>query len=39
MKSLDIHMIDYHPLGGSSNMELPEIIAKKEGVINTNKRR
>lgn len=32
--SLNILMIDYHPLGGSSYIEIPEFIAKKETIIN-----
>lgn len=32
--SLNILMIDYYPLGGTSYIEIPEFIAKKETIIN-----
>ena len=34
--SLEIHTVQYEPLGGSSYIELPESLANKKAVINLN---
>ena len=34
--SLEIHAVQYEPLGGSSYIKLPESLAKKKTVINLN---
>lgn len=32
--TLDIHLAEYRPLNGCSNIELPEFVAKKKAVVN-----